>query len=132
MLCDGRMVCGCADPYGHRVLGDVRVAPVHPVNAIWTGTTIRTLREELNAGGSKFCGDCPLKLPLKKDDLPREVLWRLVRDGKLKEDDLPRDPVHAATKYRTPSSSSRQDVTPLGPRSRCSRQSMKARSAGRL
>jgi hypothetical protein len=70
MLCDGRMVCGCADPYGHRVLGDVRAAPVHPVNAIWTGTTIRTLREELNAGGSKFCGDCPLKLPLKKDDLP--------------------------------------------------------------
>ena len=24
MLCDGRMVCGCADPYGHRVLGDAR------------------------------------------------------------------------------------------------------------
>src|SRR5712672_1769491 len=70
MLCDGRMVCGCADPYGHRVLGDVRAAPVHPVNAIWTGPTIRTLREELNAGGSKFCGDCPLKLPLKKDDRP--------------------------------------------------------------
>ena len=21
MLCDGRMVCGCADPYGRRVLG---------------------------------------------------------------------------------------------------------------
>ncbi len=24
MLCDGRMVCGCADPYGKRVLGDAR------------------------------------------------------------------------------------------------------------
>jgi len=24
MLCDGRVVCGCADPYGKRVLGDVR------------------------------------------------------------------------------------------------------------
>ena len=24
MLCDGRFVCGCADPYGHRVLGDAR------------------------------------------------------------------------------------------------------------
>ncbi len=67
MLCDGRMVCGCADPYGHRVLGDARVAPVHD---IWSGPTIRTLREDLNAGGSKFCGDCPLKLPLKKGDAP--------------------------------------------------------------
>ena len=24
MLCDGRIVCGCADPYGKRVLGDAR------------------------------------------------------------------------------------------------------------
>ena len=24
LLCDGRMVCGCADPYGKRVLGDAR------------------------------------------------------------------------------------------------------------
>ena len=29
MLCDGRMVCGCADPYGKRVLGDARHASVH-------------------------------------------------------------------------------------------------------
>ena len=34
MLCDGRMVCGCADPYGKRVLGDARSATV---SAIWTG-----------------------------------------------------------------------------------------------
>jgi len=67
MLCDGRIVCGCADPYGHRVLGDVRAASVQDV---WSGPTIATLREDLNAGGSKFCGDCPLKLPLKKDDGP--------------------------------------------------------------
>src|SRR2546425_10397681 len=66
MLCDGRIVCGCADPYGHRVLGDVRSASVRDV---WSGSTISALREDLNAGGSKFCGDCPLKLPLKKDDL---------------------------------------------------------------
>lgn len=65
MLCDGRMVCGCADPYGRRVLGDARAASVHD---IWTGPTIATLRGELNAGGSKFCGDCPLKLPLKKGE----------------------------------------------------------------
>ena len=67
MLCDGRIVCGCADPYGHRVLGDARTASVHDV---WTGPAISALRTDLNAGGSKFCGDCPLKLPLKKDEAP--------------------------------------------------------------
>ncbi len=65
MLCDGRMVCGCADPYGKRVLGDVRQGSVQDV---WTGTVISQLRADLNAGGSKFCGDCPLKLPLKRDE----------------------------------------------------------------
>ena len=24
LLCDGRMVCGCSDPYAKRVLGDTR------------------------------------------------------------------------------------------------------------
>src|SRR4051812_3570166 len=67
MLCDGRMVCGCADPYGRRVLGDTRQASV---TAIWTGPTAATLRADLNGGGSSFCGDCPLKLPLKKDEAP--------------------------------------------------------------
>ena len=67
MLCDGRIVCGCADPYGHRVLGDTRTATVRD---IWTGSTITSLRGDLNTGGSKFCGDCPLKLPLKKDEPP--------------------------------------------------------------
>jgi hypothetical protein len=65
MLCDGRIVCGCADPYAHRVLGDARTATIRDV---WTGPTITALRTDLNAGGSKFCGDCPLKLPLKKDE----------------------------------------------------------------
>ncbi len=67
MLCDGRIVCGCADPYGHRVLGDVRQASV---SSVWSGATIGGLRRDLNAGGSTFCGDCPLKLPLKKGDAP--------------------------------------------------------------
>ena len=69
LLCDGRMVCGCADPYGKRVLGDTRT---DGVSAIWTGERASTLRREINAGGSKFCGDCGLKLPLKKDDPPPE------------------------------------------------------------
>ena len=67
MLCDGRLVCGCADPYGKRVLGDARVSSIREV---WAGETITTLREALNGGGSSFCGDCPLKLPLKRDQQP--------------------------------------------------------------
>ncbi len=67
MLCDGRMVCGCADPYGKRVLGDARTATVA---AIWKGETASGLRRDLNDGGSKFCGDCPLKLPLKREQTP--------------------------------------------------------------
>src|SRR6266851_2765650 len=62
MLCDGRFVCGCADPYGKRVLGDARSAAVHD---IWTGPVIAQLRADLNGGGSPFCGDCPLKMPLQ-------------------------------------------------------------------
>src|SRR5436309_2784591 len=69
MLCDGRMVCGCADPYGKRVLGD---AKAEGVSAIWTGDRATALRRDLNGGGSKFCGDCPLKLPLRKEDAPPE------------------------------------------------------------
>jgi len=65
LLCDGRMVCGCADPYGKRVLGDTRTASV---SGIWTGATAAALRRDIVGGGSKFCGDCPLKLPLKKDE----------------------------------------------------------------
>ena len=67
LLCDGRLVCGCSDPYGRRVLGDART---ETVSAVWTGPRADTLRRDLNAGGSKFCGDCPLKLPLKKDEAP--------------------------------------------------------------
>ena len=65
LLCDGRLVCGCADPYGKRVLGDTRQ---ESVTAVWTGARATSLRTDLNNGGSKFCGDCPLKLPLKKDE----------------------------------------------------------------
>ena len=67
MLCDGRLVCGCADPYGRRVLGDARAASLGDV---WTGPVVSALRADLNRGGSTFCGDCPLKLPLKKDEAP--------------------------------------------------------------
>ncbi len=64
LLCDGRVVCGCADPYAKRVLGDTRTSTLA---SIWTGPTASQLRHEINGGGSSFCGDCPLKLPLDAD-----------------------------------------------------------------
>jgi hypothetical protein len=64
LLCDGRIVCGCADPLGRRVLGDARGQTVHE---IWTGPVISSLRQGLNRGGSAFCGDCPLKRPVQAD-----------------------------------------------------------------
>src|SRR6478735_3473699 len=72
LLCDGRMVCGCADPYAKRVLGDTRTTSVA---GVWQGPVATQLREDLNNGGSSFCGDCPLKLTLAPDQAPpqREV-----------------------------------------------------------
>jgi Radical SAM superfamily len=67
LLCDGRFSCGCADPYAHRVLGNAREAGV---GGVWTGDVPSALRRDIVAGGSKFCGDCPLKLPLKKEEAP--------------------------------------------------------------
>jgi MoaA/NifB/PqqE/SkfB family radical SAM enzyme len=61
MLCDGRIVCGCADPYARRVLGDFRTTSL---TAIWRSPLATELREDINTGGSPFCGDCPLKQPL--------------------------------------------------------------------
>ena len=67
MLCDGRMVCGCADPYGKRVLGDVRKASV---SAIWTGETASTPARRHQQGRREVLRRLPLKLPLKKDEAP--------------------------------------------------------------
>ena len=55
------------DPCAQRVLGDARR---QKLSDIWLDTTAHTLRRELNAGGSRFCGDCPLKLPLPDDAQP--------------------------------------------------------------
>jgi hypothetical protein len=67
LLCDGRLACGCADPYGRRILGDARQSSVEH---IWRGETASRLRTDINAGGSTFCGDCPLKRPLKAGEQP--------------------------------------------------------------
>ena len=41
LLCDGRIVCGCADPYAKRVLGDTRAGSL---SSVWTGETAAKLR----------------------------------------------------------------------------------------
>jgi hypothetical protein len=69
LLCDGRVVCGCADPYAKRVLGDVRQVTLA---GVWRGERASALRRDLNGGGSTFCGDCPLKLPLEAGEAPPE------------------------------------------------------------
>ena len=67
MLCDGRIVCGCADPYAKRVLGDAKATTIEQ---IWNGSTIAQLRKDMNAAGSEFCGDCALKRPLEPGEEP--------------------------------------------------------------
>ena len=69
LLCDGRISCGCADPYAKRVLGDTRATTL---TQVWRGPLAAEVREDINSGGSPFCGDCPLKEPLA-DDQPAPV-----------------------------------------------------------
>ena len=35
LLCDGRLTCGCADPYGRRILGDTRTTSVSGGSVSW-------------------------------------------------------------------------------------------------
>ncbi len=69
MLCDGRIVCGCADPLAKRVLGDARTTTIE---GIWRGEKMTGLRQEMNDAGSDFCGDCPLKRPLEPGEAPTQ------------------------------------------------------------
>ncbi|MBU4267870.1 MAG: radical SAM protein [Acidobacteria bacterium] len=62
VLCDGKVVCGCADPKGERPLGHLRETNLI---AIWRSAKVRQIRHELNAGFSGFCLDCGLKKNLK-------------------------------------------------------------------
>jgi hypothetical protein len=75
------MVCGCADPYAKRVLGDARTSSIA---GIWQGEVAARLRADINQGGSSFCGDCPLKLPLGPGDpIPQRDLGVAAIPGRL-------------------------------------------------
>jgi len=61
VLCDGKVVCGCADPKGERPLGHLGA---DGLDAIWRSEKVQRIRRELNAGFSGFCEPCGLKRAL--------------------------------------------------------------------
>jgi MoaA/NifB/PqqE/SkfB family radical SAM enzyme len=65
VLSDGKVVCGCADPYGERPLGHLKE---NSIDEIWHSEKVKTIRRELNQGHSSFCHPCGLKRFLKEDE----------------------------------------------------------------
>lgn len=65
VLSDGKVVCGCADPYGERPLGHLDQQSLYD---IWTGEKVKEIRRGLNQGHACFCHPCGLKLPLKDNE----------------------------------------------------------------
>ncbi|MBN1355213.1 SPASM domain-containing protein [bacterium] len=58
VLCDGTVVCGCADPYGERPLGNLGDQDILD---IWNSDRVQSIRSGLNRGYSDFCLNCGLK-----------------------------------------------------------------------
>ncbi len=58
VLCDGKVVCGCADPNGERPLGDLKD---ESLQSIWKSDRVQNIRQGLNRGYAPFCLDCGLK-----------------------------------------------------------------------
>jgi hypothetical protein len=67
VLCDGKVVCGCADPNGERPLGFIQDGGLQK---IWKSEKVAEIRRGLNQGYARFCLDCGLKRLLK----PREKI----------------------------------------------------------
>lgn len=65
VLCDGKVVCGCADPLGERPLGHLKQ---NSLDEIWQGQKVRQIREELNSGFASFCLPCGIKKALGEDE----------------------------------------------------------------
>ena len=70
--CDGKVVCGCADPYGERPLGNAHETPLYE---IWNSEKVRKIRAELNEGYSPFCEPCGLKQAVDEQfEIPQRPL----------------------------------------------------------
>ena len=65
VLSDGKVVCGCADPYGMWPLGYLKENSLYE---IWASEKVKAVRDGLNQGYSTFCVDCGLKRELKADE----------------------------------------------------------------
>jgi len=65
VLCDGKVVCGCADPNGERPLGNLNDTSILD---IWNSNKVHQIRQDLNNGGSSFCKPCGLKRFLEPDE----------------------------------------------------------------
>lgn len=65
VLSDGKVVCGCADPFGERPLGHL---PGDSIYEIWNSERVKRIRRELNEGHSSFCDPCGLKRFLREDE----------------------------------------------------------------
>lgn len=65
VLSDGKVVCGCADPYGERPLGHLQDNSLYE---IWHSDRVKQIREELNEGHCCFCDNCGLKRYLGEDE----------------------------------------------------------------
>jgi hypothetical protein len=80
VLCDGKVVCGCADPEGLRPLGHLSVSGL---THIWQSEKVKRIRRDLNEGFSGFCGPCGLKRflnegePAPQRPVDQEVLPRI-------------------------------------------------------
>ena len=76
VLCDGKVVCGCADPYGERPLGHLKD---NTLSEIWNSDKVKQIREDLNNGYSPFCLPCGLKQNVGNvNEIPQrpvEVEW---------------------------------------------------------
>ncbi len=68
LLCDGRLTCGCADPYGRRVLGDTRTTSVSR-RVDRRGRLVAAAATSWRADRSS-AATARSKLPLKKDEAP--------------------------------------------------------------
>jgi hypothetical protein len=69
VLCDGTVVCGCADPYGQRPLGNIHTQSLHE---IWNAPETQSVRRDLNNGYASFCEPCGLKRCLDDDEQPEQ------------------------------------------------------------
>jgi MoaA/NifB/PqqE/SkfB family radical SAM enzyme len=70
VLSDGKVVCGCADPYGERPLGHLKDNSLYE---IWHSDKVKQIRKDLNEGHCCFCDACGLKRYLKEGEpVPRQ------------------------------------------------------------